>query len=59
MARQYSDEPGAAQSGGQLPRFHHGMMVAPFEQAAFALPVNGISDVVETPFGFHVIKRTE
>jgi hypothetical protein len=59
VARQYSDEPGASQSGGQLPRFRHGMMVAPFEQAAFALPVGGVSGIVETPFGFHVIKRTE
>jgi hypothetical protein len=59
VARQYSDEPGASQSGGALPRFRHGMMVPPFEQAAFALPVGGVSGLVETPFGFHVIKRFE
>lgn len=59
LARQFSDEPGAAQSGGDLGTFGHGQMVPPFEQAAFALPVGGTSDVVETPFGYHVIRRTQ
>jgi parvulin-like peptidyl-prolyl isomerase len=58
LARQYSDEPGASQSGGDLGTFGPGQMVPPFEQAAFALAVNAISDIVETPFGFHVIQRT-
>lgn len=59
LARQYSDEPGADRTGGDLNRFGRGVMVAPFEQAAFSLRVGEISDIVETPFGFHIIKRTE
>jgi parvulin-like peptidyl-prolyl isomerase len=59
LAGEFSDEPGAAARGGDLNRFGHGAMVPQFEQAAFALQVNQISDLVETPFGFHVIKRTE
>jgi len=58
LARQFSDEPGASTGGGDLGMFGRGMMVPAFEQAAFALTVGQISDIVETPFGFHVIKRT-
>lgn len=59
LARQFSDEPGATTSGGDLGVFGHGQMVPPFERAAFALAPGAISDIVETSFGFHVIKRTQ
>jgi len=56
LAKKYSQEPGADKSGGDLGYFGKGQMVAPFEQAAFALQPGQISQPVETPFGIHVIK---
>lgn len=59
LARQYSQDPGTAPQGGDLGSFGRGEMVKPFEDAAFALQVGEISDVVETPYGLHVIRLQE
>jgi peptidyl-prolyl cis-trans isomerase D len=59
LARKSSDDPGSAAKGGDLGLFPRGRMAPEFEAAAFALEPGGVSDVVETSFGFHVIKVEE
>lgn len=59
LAKQFSKD-SSAQNGGDLNFFPRGQMVPAFETAAFALKAPGdISDVVETPFGYHIIRLTE
>ncbi|MBU0545954.1 peptidylprolyl isomerase, partial [Patescibacteria group bacterium] len=60
LAGTYSTEPGDKERGGDLGTFSEGMMVPEFEKVAFEMPVNTISDPVETQFGYHLIfKRAE
>ncbi|MCB5234792.1 MAG: peptidylprolyl isomerase [Candidatus Cloacimonetes bacterium] len=58
LAEEYSDCP-SSQQGGDLGYFKRGMMVKPFEDAAFSLSINEISEIVQSNFGYHIIKLTD
>ncbi|WP_437337276.1 peptidylprolyl isomerase [Sorangium sp. So ce296] len=59
IVKEYSDEPGADRRGGDLGKFPKGAMVPEFQTGLEKIKVGEVSDLVETPFGFHVILRTQ
>jgi len=59
LANEYSEDPGSGKNGGLYENFTRGKMVKPFEDASFGVPVGEISDIVETTYGYHIIKVIE
>ena len=57
LAQQHSKCP-SGRNGGDLGMFGRGMMVKPFEEAAFNSDVDAVTDPVQTQFGYHLVKRT-
>lgn len=56
LAKEFSDDPGSGAQGGSLGEFGSGVMVAPFEEAAFAMQENEISEPIRSDFGYHIIR---
>lgn len=59
LATQYSDDPGSGANGGDLGWFARGAMVPSFDEAAFSLPLNQVSEPVKSDFGYHLIEVLE
>lgn len=58
-AAEHSDCPSGKSNGGSLGWFGKGMMVKPFEDTAFTMPKNEVSEILETQFGYHIIYKTD
>ncbi len=56
LAKEYSDDAGSAIEGGDLGYFGRGMMVTAFDDVVFTMQTGEVSELVQTPFGFHIIK---
>lgn len=59
LAKKYSQDPGSAEKGGDLGTFGRGAMVKPFEEAVFSMKIGGVSGLVQSDFGYHIIKLNE
>ncbi len=59
MAKKYSEDPGSKDKGGLYEKVERGRMVAEFDKAAFSLPKGQLSDLVQTSFGFHIMRVEE
>jgi len=58
LAKKYSEDPGSKDKGGEY-TFPRGQMMKEFEETAFGLKTNEISDIIETTYGYHIIKLSE
>lgn len=56
LVKEYSEDPGSKENGGLYENFPKGRMVKSFEDVAFNAPIGSISDLVETQYGYHIIK---
>ncbi len=59
LVKEYSDDPGSQSTGGLYEDFPRGRMVQAFEDASFNMKVGEISNLVETPYGYHIIKKED